>query len=269
MKKSKKVALRRLKKSWRNLVPVAGLFLFIFGVFGLMYVQKPLQESTSDLAAAQVINCNQICKSNADCETNFRCYDTGVGSKRCRLAANPTNNLCAAAGQVVQVATPKPASEKGTIVVTPVPTPDEIPYFPVETPIDTPIPTLTPEEIEREAELRRLSEQTAMDTLLNLLQDQSLSLPIIVTLLGVLLLVVSVVAHFLKKLLGVFNRDQDDDPKPPPKTKPALFEGPATKNGQDREANQPPPRPIAPPPKIRPQARLEHPLYQKIRSGVF
>lgn len=281
----KKRSLRRLKKAFSNLLPVVGAFLVIFGVFGLVFVQKPLQESQDIRPDAsvggQIASCNQACAQNADCNINFRCFKTEIGP-RCRLATNPSSNTCSPAtyNQAANpVATDKTATvqypEKGDLIDPDLDNglnndidsgPDIEPSAPlISAPDDQlgefePTPVPTPDLLaEEEQAVRLAAEQTAMDTLKNLLKDGQFSLPIIVLIAGIAILALSVFIHLLKSL---FKRK----PKPGPNSTPV---GAATaaqkKNVGTPGGKNSSPIPVAERkpalqiPVTRPQAGLGHP----------
>ena len=53
----------------------------------------PTPTGVNGTGGTTTVGCNQNCDSNADCGINLRCYDID-GSKRCRLATNPSNESC-------------------------------------------------------------------------------------------------------------------------------------------------------------------------------
>lgn len=272
----KKQSLRRLKGEFADLLPVVGAFLVIFGAFGLVFVQEPLQESQDIRPDAsvggQIAGCNQSCIQNADCDINFRCFKTEIGP-RCRLATNPSSNTCSPVAYN-PVATDKTTTiqypEKGDLI-DPNPSnglgddidsgPDIEPSSPlISAPDDQldefePTPTPTPDLLAEEKQAAQLAaEQTAMDTLKNLLRDGQFPLPIIVLIAGIAILALSVLIHLLKSL---FKRK----PKPCPNST-SVSVGGSTTTAQKKNS---PPAPaaghkLAPHiPVTRPQVGLEHP----------
>lgn len=67
------------------------LFLIVIGTLAMVVLQKYLMEESFDLRqqAAEIVQCNESCVSNAQCEINHLCYQG-----RCRLADNPGNVNC-------------------------------------------------------------------------------------------------------------------------------------------------------------------------------
>lgn len=54
---------------------------------------SPSPSASPAVGGINVVSCNQVCSSNAECGINQRCYNVD-GTNRCRLAVNPTNERC-------------------------------------------------------------------------------------------------------------------------------------------------------------------------------
>lgn len=203
---------------------------------------------------AQIASCNQSCLKNADCAINYRCFDSGSGL-RCRLATNPSSSSCSPyTEKIVTAQYPKKGGDfenninDNTNVSGSSADQDNTQNSDIQEtqPSSSPIPTPTPEE---EMAARMASEQTAFDTVINLLKDGQFSLPVIILLVGIIILILSLVFHLVK---SVFGRKPTQEP---PRQNYQANKGesrPSSTPIQDK-------KPIPPPPPQRPQAGLEHP----------
>jgi hypothetical protein len=96
--KRKLSAFNKVIDSLNRLLPFVGFLLVIAGIVGLVFVQKPLDQTQELRSDAKEIsstnNCGESCTSNADCAINLRCY-----SNECRLVTNPSSTTCSATTQ--------------------------------------------------------------------------------------------------------------------------------------------------------------------------
>ncbi len=80
--------------SWyRTILTTDGLPLCTIVPPAISPTATPTPTRTSGTGTATIVGCNQICQSNSNCSNNLRCYELD-GSKRCRLATNPSSDVC-------------------------------------------------------------------------------------------------------------------------------------------------------------------------------
>ncbi len=134
--------------------PKAGNYLYTWVTTkGGLRVLQPVYTNTE----TEVSACNTYCSSNAQCEMNMRCYKNA-----CRLAVNPENDTC---GTGVSS-----TSSDSSSSASPMPTKE----------VSSPSPTTVPEQ--------PVAEQTALDAILEYLNQKGISLLTLAIIAGGVLL---------------------------------------------------------------------------------
>lgn len=203
--------------------------------------------------AAQVASCNESCSTNNDCAVNFRCYNGD-----CRLATNPSSSSCTPATQktVSQLYEGKggdTSDQSGT--GNPALPDDSTDSANAEQPTN-PTTDGQPDDTDRYNQ-----EQTALDTLLNLLRDQRFSLPLLVLLGGIALLLLSLLIHLIRSVVNSRRQPPGSDSAASKvKPEPSVVSAPKTGAATTATSQKPLEYPVKPQQglSVRPQTTVEH-----------
>lgn len=172
--------------------------------------------ATTTASTADTQSCNEACSSHSDCDVNYSCYN---GS--CRLAVNPSSSTCSATTTTtISDRYDKGSTETQTAtsaaVTKPATATDSADATVSAQTSPTPLPSPTAEPVAPEPE------ETAWDTLRNILNQPEAQLPLIVIGAGIGLAVLGSLAYALLKKTGVRTVSTTrTSPPPAPATPPA------------------------------------------------